>query len=126
MTAIDCTDCYLAIEIGDGVRRALVRHFSRFITNRLDSRGIATRDERRRDHVDRDAWRLAATALSEAESELVGALDEGLLNDDPQKGAQEILAAVVDASVAGIEQHYLEDSLYGFESLVIKVGQTLA
>jgi hypothetical protein len=126
MTAIDCTDCYLAIQIGDGVRRALVRHFRHFITDRLEAHGIATRDERRRDQVDRDAWRLAATVLSEAENELLGTLDESLLNDDPQKGAQGILAAVVGASVAGIEQDYLADALCGFEVLAAKIGQSLA
>lgn len=126
MTAIDCSDCYLAIEIGDGVRRALVRHFSRFITERLNARCLVARNERHRDHVERDAWRLATTVLSVAENELVGALDESLLNDDPQKGAEEILAAVVGASVAGIEQAYLADALCGFEALAAKIGQTLA
>src|SRR5579875_263236 len=114
MTAIDCTDCYLAIEIGDGVRRALVQHFNRFIADRLAAHGVAAPDERRREHVDRDAWRLATMVLDEAENELVGALDEELLKADPQKGAQEILAAVIDASVIAIEQDYLDDARGGF------------
>lgn len=124
MTAIDCTDCYLAIEIGDGVRRALVRHFNRFIVDRLEARGVGARNERGRDHIDRDAWRLATTVLGEVETELVGALDESLLTTDPQRGAQDILAAVVDASVAALEQDYLGDALCGFEPLAARIAQT--
>lgn len=125
MTAIDCTDCYLAIEIGEGVKRALVRHFHRFIADRLDSRGIAIIGERRRDHIDRDAWRLATSVIGEVENELLGALDESALGPDPQKVAQELLAAAVDATVAEVEQDYMEDRLLGFEPLAAKVGQTL-
>lgn len=125
MTAIDCSDCYLAIEIGDGVRRALVRHFSRFIADRLGLRAVTVTDDQRRDDVERDAWRLTTTVLREIEGELDGALDESLLKHDPQKAAQEILAAVVDASVAAIERDYLDDALCGFEPLAAKLG-TLA
>jgi hypothetical protein len=117
MTAIDCSDCYLAIEIGDGVKRALVRHFNRFIVARLDARGIVAAGERGREQIDRDAWRLTTTVLGDVGRELVGALDESALAADPQKGAQEILAAVIDGSVASVEQDYLGDRDLGFELL---------
>ncbi|HEY3917562.1 MAG TPA: hypothetical protein VGL83_07200 [Stellaceae bacterium] len=121
MTAIDCTDCFLAIEIGDGVKRALVRHFSRFIGARLAALELACRDDAAADKLDREAWRLAARVLSEVEAEIEGALDENLLAPDPQKSAQEILANAVDASVAAIEQHYLADNLLGFDALCAKL-----
>jgi hypothetical protein len=121
MTAIDCTDCYLAIAMGDGVRRALVRHFGRFIGEQLAARDFAPRDENAGDKIDRDAWRLATRVLNEVETELQGALDETLLVPDPQKSAQDILASVVAASVADIEEQYLADALLGFEALLSKL-----
>lgn len=123
MTAIDCSDFYLAIEIGDGVKRALVRHFNRFIADRLETHGIAAAGERGRERIDREAWRLTTTVLGEVGRELEGALDESALTADPQKGAQEILAAVVDGSVAATEQDYLDDRDFGFEPLAAEIAR---
>jgi hypothetical protein len=122
MTAIDCTDCYLAIEIGDGVKRSLIRHFTGFITGQLTLREVAAQTDTARDKVDRDAWRLAARVLHEVEAEIDGALDETLLAPDPQNTVQAILAAAVEASVKGIELHYLTDDAFGFASLLEKFG----
>lgn len=121
MKAIDCTDCYLAIEIGDGVKRALVQHFSRFLARQLTARGVATSGEAPADKLDREAWRLAARVLGEVEAELTAALDETLLAPDPQESAQAILASAVEASVAAVEQRYLADNLLGFEALIGKL-----
>ncbi len=118
MTAIDCTDCYLAIEIGDGVKRALVRHFAGFINVRLTASGVSAPSETAAEKIDRDAWRLAARVLNEVESEIDGALDETLLASDPQRTVQEILAAAVEAAVADAEQDYLGDALFGFAGLL--------
>jgi hypothetical protein len=123
MKAIDCTDCYLAIEIGDGVKRALVRHFAGFIGDRLGARAMPARDTVAADKIDRDAWRLAGKVVREVEAEVAGALDETLLAPDPQKSAQEILAAAVEASVAAIEQQYLADDLFGIAALSAKLRQ---
>jgi hypothetical protein len=120
MTAIDCTDCYLAVEIGDGVRRALVRHFTGFIAGHLAVRDVATRTEAALDKLDRDAWRLAARVLHAVETEVDGALDETLLAPDPQKTVQDILAAAVEIAVAETEQHYLGDDRFGFARLLGK------
>jgi hypothetical protein len=122
MTAIDCTDCYLAIEIGDGVKRSLVRHFAGFITGQLALREVAAQTDAARDKVDRDAWRLAARVLYEVEAEVDGALDETLLAPDPEKTVQAILAAAVENAVKGIELHYLSDEAFGFASLLEKFG----
>jgi hypothetical protein len=122
MTAIDCTDCYLAIEIGDGVKRALVRHFAGFIAGQLGAPEIAARTETALEKIDRDAWRLAARVLSEVESEIDGALDETLLAPDPQKTVQDILAAAIEIAVAEIEQHYLRDDLFGLSGLLEKLA----
>jgi hypothetical protein len=120
MTAIDCSDCYLTIAMGDGVKRALVRHFASFIASQLAARAVAAQTEPARDKIDRDAWRLAARVLNEVEAEIEGALDETLLAPDPQKTVQDILAAAIEASAAAIEQHYLRDELFGFASLIDK------
>jgi hypothetical protein len=120
MTAIDCTDCYLAIEIGDGVRRSLVRHFTRFITGQLAAREVVAQTEAASEKIDRDAWRLAARVLHEVEGEVEGALDETLLAPDPQRTVQDILSAAVEAAVQGIELHYLTDDVFGFASLLEK------
>ena len=122
MTEIDCTDCYLAIEIGDGAKRALVRHFTGFITGQLASRDVSVQNEGARDKIDRDAWRLAARVLNEVEREIEGALDETLLSSDPQQTVQDILAAAVEASAAETELHYLQDDLFGFAGLLDKIG----
>lgn len=126
MTAIDCTDCYLAIEIGDGVKRALVRHFTRFVGERLVARGLTAGNESAQERLERESWRLAARVLAEVEAELPGALDETLLTRDPQQSAQEILSAVVGASVEAIEAHYLSDDLLGFEALAEKLARALS
>ena len=127
MTAIDCTDCYLAIAIGDGVKRALVRHFTGFIGGQLAARDIAARSEAALEKIDRDAWRLAARVLSEVEAEVDGALDETLLAPDPQQTVQDILAAAVETAVAEIERHYLRDDLLGLTGLLEKLsGDDLA
>jgi hypothetical protein len=123
MTAIDCTDCYLAIEIGDGVKRALVRHFAGFISARLAASRTAMRDEAVAEKLDREAWRLASRVLGEVEAELAGALDETLLLPDPQRSAQEILAQVVEAAVEAIEQQYLGDAFLGYPALLAKLEQ---
>jgi hypothetical protein len=122
MTAIDCSDCYLSIAIGDGVKRALVRHFAGFIAGQLAARAVAAQSELAHDKIDRDAWRLAARVLHEVEAEIEGALDETLLSSDPQKTVQDILAAAIEASTAATEQHYLRDDLFGFASLLDKFG----
>jgi hypothetical protein len=122
MTAIDCTDCYLAIEIGDGVKRALVRHFARFIAARLAAGRIAVSDDAAADRIDREAWRLASRVLGEVGTELAGALDEMLLLPDPQRSAQELLAGVVAAAVDTVERHYLGDELLGFPALLGKIA----
>lgn len=122
MTAIDCTDCYLTIALGDGVKRALVRHFARFLAAQLEESGIVPREERE-DRLDREAWRLAARVLGEVEAELAGALDEALLTSDPQRGAENILASVVGAAVDAIERHYIDDALLGFPALCARLAQ---
>lgn len=126
MTAIDCTDCYLAIEIGDGVKRSLVRHFARFIGERLAARGVAAGDDSAQDRIEREVWRLATRVLADVQAELPGALDETLLTPDPQLSAQEILTNVVAATVAAIEEHYLADDLLGLEALVAKLVPALS
>lgn len=123
MTAIDCTDCFLAIEIGDGVKRALVRYFAGFIGAQLAAHDIAADDAVAIDKLDREAWRLATKVLGEVEAELDGALDETLLAPDPQQSAQEILAGVVNAAVAAAQAHYLADDLLGFDALLQKLRQ---
>jgi hypothetical protein len=120
MTAIDCTDCYLTIEIGDGVKRALVRHFTGFITGELAARAVAAQTQAALERIDRDAWRLAARVLHEVETEVEGALDETLLAPDPQKTVQDILTAAVETAVQGIERHYLDDDAFGFGGLLEK------
>lgn len=122
MTAIDCTDCYLTIEIGDGVKRALVRHFTGFITGQLAARAVTVQTQAALERIDRDAWRLTARVLNEVEGEVDGALDETLLTPDPQKTVQDILTAAVETAVGGIEQHYLSDDVFGFGSLLEKFG----
>jgi len=122
MTAIDCTDCYLAIEIGDGVKRALVRHFASFIGARLVARSVPASSEIAAEKIDRDAWRLAARVLNEVESEIDGALDETLLASDPQRTVQEILVAAIETAVADAEQDYLGDALFGFAGLLEKLA----
>ena len=124
MTAIDCTDCFLAIEIGDGVKRALVRHFAGFIGEQLATREIAARGDAASDKLEREAWRLAAKVLGEVEAELEGALDETLLAPDPQQSAQDILAGVVHAAVAAAQERYLADDLLGFDALLQKLRQS--
>lgn len=126
MTAIDCSDCYLAIEIGDGVKRALVHHFARFVGERLAARGLAAGDDGARDRVEREVWRLAARVLAEVEAELPAALDETLLMRDPQRSAQDILTDVVAATAAEIEERYLVDDLLGFEALAAKLARALS
>jgi hypothetical protein len=121
MTAIDCTDCYLAIEIGDGVKRALVRHFAGFIAGELTARGLV-HGRASMEEIDRDAWRLAARALREVEAEIDGALDESLLAPNPQQTVQDILAAAIEIAVSGSEQHYLRDELFGFSALIEKLA----
>lgn len=120
MTAIDCSDCYLAIAIGDGVKRALVCHFAGFIAGHLAAREAAAQTDAAREKIDRDAWRLAARVLNEVEAEIDGALDETLLAPDPQKTVQDILAAAIERAVADTEQHYLGDDLFGLTGLLEK------
>ena len=122
MTAIDCTDCYLAIEIGDGVKRELVRHFTGFITFQLATRDVAAQIHAAIEKIDRDAWRLAARVLHEVEAEVDGAFDETLLAPDPQKTVQAILPAAVETAVKGTELHYLSDAIFGFVGLIEKFG----
>lgn len=120
MTAIDCTDCYLAVEIGDGVKRALVRHFTHFIGGHIAARDVSAQTEAALDKIDRDAWRLTARVLHAVESEIDGALDETLLAPDPQKSVQDILAATIETAVAETEQHYLGDDRFGFARLLAR------
>lgn len=122
MTAIDCTDCYLAIEIGDGVKRALVHHFAAFIGRQLGARDIAQQTETVLEKIDRDAWRLAARVLQTVEAEVDGALDETLLVRDPQQTVQDILAEAIGTAAAEIEQDYLDDDLFGFAALIEKLA----
>ncbi len=121
MTAIDCTDCYLAIEIGDGVKRALVRHFAAFITGRLAVRDVAAQTDAAIEKIDREAWRLAAGVLYEVEAEVDGALDETLLAPDPQKTVQAILTAAIEIAVKESELHYLSDAIFGIAGFIEKL-----
>jgi hypothetical protein len=121
MTAIDCTDCYLAIEIGDGVKRAMVRHFTGVIAGQLAARGLTTQTEAAHEKIDRDSWRLAARVLSEVAAEIDSALDETLLAPDPQKTVQGILAAAVETAAAETERRYLRDDDFGLASLIEKL-----
>lgn len=121
MPAIDCTDCYLAIEIGDGVRRALIAHFNHFIDRLLAARGLTLESDAARDRRDQEAWRLSSRVLSEAKAELAGALDEALLVPDPQKSVQAILTEVVSTAAAASQQRYVEDDLLGFEAFITRL-----
>ncbi|HEY1507283.1 MAG TPA: hypothetical protein VGF92_23480 [Stellaceae bacterium] len=122
MAAIDCTDCYLAIEIGDGVKRALVRHFASFIASEFAARAINARTDAALEKIDRDAWRLAARTLNEVEAEIDSALDETLLAPDPQNSVQGLLAAAIEMAVDDTEHHYLADDLFGIASLLENFG----
>ena len=123
MPAIDCSDCYLAIEIGDDVRRSLVAYFNRFLEDQLDARGIRAAGEAARDKRDQEAWRLSARVLNEVKSELAGALDETLLVPDPHKRVQTILSDVVAATVAIVERSYIDDDFLGFDAFVARLGR---
>ncbi|HWE72934.1 MAG TPA: hypothetical protein VG328_07225 [Stellaceae bacterium] len=123
MTPIDCSDSYLSIAIGDGVKRALVRHFTGFISGQLAARAVSAQSDTAHDKIDRDAWRLAARVLHEVDAEIDGALDETLLSPDPQQTVQDILAAAIESAAAEAEQHYLHDDLFGFASLLDKFGR---
>jgi hypothetical protein len=120
MAAIDCTDCYLAIAIGDGVKRALVRHFAAFLSGQLAARGITPRTDAALDKIDRDAWRLAARVVKEVEAEIDSAFDETLLAPDPQKIVQDLLAAAVEIAIGEAERRYLDDDILGFSGLLEK------
>ena len=126
MSAIDCTDCYLSIEIGDGVRRALIAHFNAFLERELAARGATAADEIARDRRDQEAWRLSAKVLSAAKDELAGALDETLLAPDPQKNIQVLLAGVVADIAAATEQHYRDDDLFGLEAFLTRLQRLTA
>jgi hypothetical protein len=122
MTAIDCSDCYLTIAIGDGVKRALVHHFADFIAGQLTARAVTAQSATALDKIDRDAWRLTARVLNEVEAEIEGALDETLLAPDPQQKVQDILAVAIAAAAEETAQHYLQDEMFGFASLLDKFG----
>jgi hypothetical protein len=124
MTAIDCTDCSLAIEIGDGVKRELVRHFAAFIAGQLAARGMSTpaTADGALDKIDGEAWRLAARVLREVRADIDGALDETLLAPAPQQTVQDILAAAVEIAVGDVERDYLRDDLFGLAGLIEKLG----
>ena len=73
---IDCSDARYELKIGDRVRRSLIRHFHAFIIKQIKSRGFDADDPRlfNQDTIEAEAWRLAATAIEEAEREFRDAL----------------------------------------------------
>jgi hypothetical protein len=122
MTDIDCSDCYLQIAIGDGVKRSLIRHFARFIAAQLRERRIEHSDAGAEEKIYNDAWRLASRVLREVGPELEGAIDETLLTPDPAGSVQALLAAAIEAASGGAETHYLADDLFGLDALIGKIA----
>jgi len=106
MAKINCEDSRFVIEIGDGVRRSLIRHFVNYLVATIEKRGFNARDTVlfNQDVIEAEAWRLTNIVITRAR------LDLDDISDDlrsSEKSASEIVAEEIDSAVSETELEYL-------------------
>jgi len=78
---IDHADCRFRIEIGDSIRRSLIRYFRGWIGEQLkasDAASLSTPEA-----IDKFAWRLSAGFIAEVEDQMPEkAVTEGVISGD--------------------------------------------
>jgi hypothetical protein len=106
MAKINCEDCWFVIEIGDGVRRSLIKHFMKYLVATIEKRGFNARDPLlfNRDVIEAEAWRLTNIVITRARLGLDGVSDE-LRSSERQ--ASEIITEEIDSAVSELELEYL-------------------
>ena len=74
---IDHADCRFRIEIGDSIRRSLIRYFRGWIGEQLkasDAASLSTPEA-----IDKFAWRLSAGFIAEVEDQMQDSLPEAIM-----------------------------------------------
>jgi hypothetical protein len=121
--SVDITsdDYRLNVELGDRVRRHLIRHFSVFLRTKIAEHGFTPDDPLLfdQDRIEAEAWRLAGRVIDEVQQRVADDLAEaefaGMLGDfDPAERIRERLAEQATEQ----EREFLEDSLGGLDGLI--------
>ena len=96
------------IEIGDGVRRSLIKHFMNYLVTTIEKRGLSARDPVlfNQDIIEGEAWRLTNIVISRARLDLDGISDD---LRSSERSASEIVAEEIESAVSETELEYLGD-----------------
>jgi hypothetical protein len=108
MARINCEDSRFLIEIGDGVRRSLIKHFMNYLVTTIEKRGLSARDPVlfNQDIIEGEAWRLTNIVISRARLDLDGISDD---LRSSERSASEIVAEEIESAVSETELEYLGD-----------------
>ena len=117
---IDCQDCSYSIEIGDGVRRSAIRHFTRFLDAQIAARGFNPHDGAlfERDQIEAKAWVLADEALLTAKVEIADVIETAIQIEEGRQSAAALLTEYLPDVVAQIGRDFLDDPLGGLDMLI--------
>jgi len=109
---IDLSDACFSIQIGDGVKRSLIRHFQQRLQGVLRRLGINPDDGAliKADVLEREAWRLADRAISDARLQIDDVLDSAI-HLWPGRPAQAWLGEYLTQATSQAWREFLDDGL---------------
>jgi hypothetical protein len=107
---IDCADCTLALSIGEGVRRSLIRHFRTWLNEQINARGFKADDPRlfNQDAIDAEAWMLADKLIASEEGRLNFDLKYLAVLMTSGTSAADYLESRMDYALREIQDEYLD------------------
>jgi len=110
---IDYRDCNYSIDIGDAVKRSLIRHFIRFLDAKIAERGFDPHDEALfdRDQIEAKAWALADEALLVAKGLIDDIIESAIQIEQGRQSASELLAQYLPDVATETARNFLNDEL---------------
>ena len=117
---IDCQDCSYSIEIGDGVRRSLIRHFTRFLDAQIAARGFNPHDGAlfEREQIEARAWALADEAIQVAKALIDDFIGAVIQMRQGEQTAADLLSENLPDVTAQVGRDFLDDPFGGLDALI--------
>ena len=106
---LDCSACWLTIDVGDSMKRSLIRHFIAFLKHELQKHGVELDD----DIIEGDAWELTDRFISEMKEILAQDPSEGYVRND--RGAYEVVENYVREAMPEFEKQWREGDLVAWK-----------
>jgi hypothetical protein len=111
-------DFWCELRFADSGKRALIRHFDRFLHQQIDNRGFGSRDPKlfNQDTIAGQAWDLADKAIDAIAADFADAWE--VIVDGQFNNISAWVVAALKETIEEVEREYLADELMGVNGLI--------